>query len=173
MQIIFAIAAVLIGLVFSVSHAETTYLTKRGFKFIQVEDEKFGLTWKAPDGSVWSQYRGMFSNTGNIKPPDGNEVDHEFDYVIIDSPAAQACDKIGGALPRIAQYKVFLEYFLNTADYHAIFPAPAKASGIFWSSNAVFNDGIAARAVKTKPGIDAYGDATWAKEVYSVLCVHQ
>ena len=81
----------------------------------RVEQPSFGEAWKA-NGWIWSDIIGTYSNKGRIR-----------NGAVVDSPAAQACAKIGGQLPD-------KDTFLNIIhDYGAVLPNPAAA----WTSTVL------------------------------------
>ena len=101
-----------------------------GFKKINFKG--FGAAVLAPNGTVWSNYLGQYSNDGISK-----------DGVITNSPAAKACEAIGGTLPTYGDYQSILGLFsgdLNDIrlsipqlkDLHQVFPFFKNRS--FWTS---------------------------------------
>ena len=153
------------------AYGSPTYVTEKGFTFTQVEDSKFGVAWRAPDGTLWSLYQGVSNNIGEVV---GIDVASGKDGLVIDSPAVQLCEKIGGKLPTIEQYKVLVEYFLRSKDYHVLFPAPTPTPGLVilfnWSSSSPGGD-VGARTVRTLPYLDAFGDVKYLNRVLMVQCV--
>jgi hypothetical protein len=82
----------------------TRVKTPSGTFFEYVDFKKFGMGWKAPDGVVWSQYIGKFSNDA----PEGEKSD-----------AQKACELIGGSLPTAAQYRLLNQTFELVDDAHS------------------------------------------------------
>ncbi len=142
------------------------YKTQKGQIFAKVLKDSFGVAWKSPDGSIWSQYQGFFANRGEL----GNEIIESGDRVILDSAATQICARIGGGLPSLQQYKVLTDYFLDPTDFRAIFPVPTSASNLFWTVNG--QSGFA-RFVKLSPILDPYGDVMVMGRQLSVMCVRE
>jgi hypothetical protein len=123
--------------VVSTAHADTTYTTSKGAVFTQVQGPgSFENAWKDPSGTIWSSYQGDFANNA-IKPDQNN--------VVVDSPATEACAKIGGALPTAQQYEMLDSYFDRDSnnyltdqgrkDLYAIFPD--MQNHWFWTSSVV------------------------------------
>ena len=75
------------------------------FGFKQVNFKQFGAAVLAPNGTVWSQYQGFYSNDGISK-----------DGVVTNSPAAKACEAIGGTLPTYEDYQSILAVFSGNLD---------------------------------------------------------
>ena len=161
-----SILSLAISLGAAFAQTEVIYTTQRGFVFTQVNDEKFGQTWKAPNGLIWSQYQGNFSNFGNVQ----TSVATFPDFVVNDSHAELACVKIGGKLPTLKQSKIFFKYFSNGKDFTTIFPPAADAGGAIWTSNSVLDDGVFTRFVRPA---DPYGDAVDSTLKLAVWCVHE
>lgn len=94
----------------------------------------WGESWRDPSGVVWSSSQGAFRNIGT-----------QPGIQITDSPAAKACEQIGGALPSLEDYTRFQHYFelssngyeLSTqgiSDMHEIFKD--MQDSLFWTSTA-------------------------------------
>jgi hypothetical protein len=64
------------------------YRTSTGAVFETVSRAGWAKAVKGPDGTIWSEYQGDFSNTGTDK-----------DGIVTDSAATRACAKIGGTVP--------------------------------------------------------------------------
>lgn len=155
----------------SSSPADLTFQTSRGFVFSQINDATFGLSWKAPDGTLWSSYLGKMANNGTV-----------VNGVVTDSPATNACARIGGSLPSLAQYQNLLSHYFESgtqsmtdqdrADLYRLFPdmqaQPGDTVTMHWTSDALGPGGLEARYVE---GLDPYGDfADWS-QLYSVRCL--
>ncbi len=124
----------------SAAHADTTYTTSKGAVFTQMQGPGgFGKAWKDPSGTIWSAYQGDYANNA-IKPDQNN--------VVVDSPATEACAKIGGSLPTAQQYEKLASYFdldsnnnltdQGRKDLYAIFPD--MQNRWFWSSSVYSSD---------------------------------
>ena len=74
-----------------------SYTTSVGAVFTCVKHGEFGEVWRAPNGVVWSQNLGQWSNSG---VESGS------------SDATQVCSKIGGTLPGFDDYQhMIFSYF--------------------------------------------------------------
>ena len=146
----------------------TTYKTHTGQIFEKVANDRFGVAWKAPDGSVWSQYQGAFANSGAL----GKVTYENGDAVILSSAATEACARIGGTLPSLVQFQVLASYFGGDdvkADFEAIFPLPVLEPR-FWTSNGL-PSALGFMRYAIMPW-DPYGDATDSNKQLSVMCRH-
>jgi hypothetical protein len=125
------------------ARAESTYTTNRDVIFTRVEYAKFGLAWKAPNGSIWSADQGKFTNKGK----DNDLVNH----LVRHSEATDACERIGGSLPTQKDFGELFSRFVvggtfplnlrDVMDLITLFPDLAsKGVGIglgwswFWTS---------------------------------------
>lgn len=121
-----------------------TYKTSTSAVFTQVQGPgTFGKAWQDPSGAIWSSYQGEYTN--DAIQPDQNSV-------VVDSPATEACAKIGGALPTAQQYSQLASYFemdqgyltiQGRKDIFAIFPDMADSQGKirgFWTSTVSPSD---------------------------------
>ena len=153
--------------------AEDTYRTARGYTFTKVMDGPMAPAWRSPDGKVWSANQGRFSNAGSVS---------EDEQLVIDSPATEACARIGGRLPRLAEFKALAKYFFvtrpgnapttdpNFLDYKYLFPDflyPTGYSMPLWTADAAGS--YFARL--TTGLVDPYGDGARSDELLSVCCV--
>ena len=89
--------------------------TSTGYAYTKVEWEKAGEAWQGPDDTIWSDYRGLYTNNGT---DDGNTV--------IESEATNACARIGGYLPSLCLFQRGEEY-----GFREVLPAVGR--GQFWS----------------------------------------
>ena len=146
------------------AHASATrevYTTQRGQVFKKVPNDSFGVAWMAPDGSVWSQYQGTFSNQGTLASDTGVSV-------ILKSESTEVCANIGGELPSIEQFRTLAKYFEDTTEFQILFPFP-ESQNLFWT-----RDGIPgfARFAKLSPILDPFGDLTSETKKLAVMCIH-
>jgi len=113
----------------------------------------FGKAWKDPSGAIWSSYQGDFTNEA-IKP--------DLNNVILDSPATEACAKIGGSLPSAQDYFNLMKNFeMNSygdtltdqgeKDLFAVFPDQAKNLG-----DAQYGRSFASSSLNPRAGNYAY-----------------
>ena len=110
----------------------SSYRTSTGAVFSRVECHGFGKAWKAPDGMVWSEYQGNFSNDG---ASNGD--------IMTDSEATRACAKINGSLPTKQHFERLKRYFdfdsngyltaQGRKDLYKVFPD--MKGRWFWSSS--------------------------------------
>jgi hypothetical protein len=127
-------------LVVNAASANVTYTTHDSngnpiAVFTQVQGPgSFGTAWKDPSGTIWSSNQGYFTNKA-LKP--------DQDGVVMDSPATEACAKIGGSLPLLQDYRILAAYFevdnhqnfttQGLKDLNTLFPDMQNRS--FWSSS--------------------------------------
>ncbi len=105
-----------------------------------IQDPRFGKAYKSPDGFIWSQYQGRFTNDGTVSTPN-NQLGTTG--IVTDSAATRACAKIGGVLPTVEDFKKFLSYFaLNgtgefsfEAEEHYFELFPELQNADIWTSN--------------------------------------
>jgi len=128
--------------------ANTTYTTSTGAVFTQVQGPgSFGVGWKDPNGLIWSAYQGDYNNI--VANPDQN-------YGTANTPATEACVKIGGLLPTRNDYVNLLSYFdryfstsgmllteQGRTDLYALFPEMSGRD--FWTSSGWNNSYCAER----------------------------
>jgi len=125
--------------------------------FTQVQGPgKFGLSWRDPSGTIWSSYQGEYANN-QIEP---DQMLQNYYIIIVDSPATEACAKIGGILPTTQDYESLVSYFdvlyvnvknldgkpsltdQGRKDLYAIFPDMISVGGAtrwFWSASSAGN----------------------------------
>lgn len=142
------------------ANESTSYTTRSGHVFTRVMNDPFGIAWQAPDGSVWSQYQGLYSNQGNP----GSVLNENGDRLMLNSDATKACERIGGKLPLLEEYQTLTDYFMDRDDFLAIFPFPQEKN-MFWTANE--RSGFA-RYVKLP--LDPFGDAQMTEKKLSVMC---
>jgi hypothetical protein len=144
-----------------------TYTTSVGAVFTQVQGPaSFGLAWKDPSGLIWSAYQGDYANN-QLKPDQNN--------VVVDSPATEACAKIGGSLPTTSQYQKFASYFDSSdfdeflsdqgrTDLYTIFPdnIPASPGSArwFWSSSVTSNGPVSSNNSDLTSAFENWGGGT-------------
>lgn len=136
------VGTAMIGIfVVSTAHADetNTYTTSKGAVFTKVQGPgNFGQAWKDPSGTIWSSYQGDYAD--NAIKPDQNGV-------VVDSPATEACAKIGGTLPTVQQYENLTSYFdidsstdsltsQGIKDLQTIFPY-MQGGRFFWSQSVI------------------------------------
>jgi hypothetical protein len=150
--------------------APATYTTSTGAVFTQLLGPgNFGKAWKDPSGTTWSSYQGEHDN--NLLRNDQNNV-------VMDSPATEACAKIGGSLPTAQQYRTLVSYFdlandlsftnQGRKDLDAILPD--MQGRFFWSSSvSPFEIG----SVNYFDSIRGYVSTDTRDATYSVRCVGQ
>ena len=68
--------------------------TSRGAIYERVAQDKFGEAWQGPDGLIWSDTIGQYTNTGEISGD-----------IVVDSGATRGCKNIGGTLPEVADFQ--------------------------------------------------------------------
>jgi hypothetical protein len=117
--------------------------------------KEWDKTWKDPSGMLWGSYQGDFAN--NALKPDQNGL-------VADSPATEACTKIGGILPTSQDYERLSSYFEHgtnkyftdqgNQDINQVFPD--MQDRWFWTSS-----------VYPELSDDAYGFyATFGEVIY-------
>jgi hypothetical protein len=84
------------------ARADVTYTTSTGAVFKQVTVEGFGSAWRDPAGKTWSSYQGEFTNTA-LRP--------DWFGIVRHSEATLACQKIGGRLPSLHDYRKLMSHF--------------------------------------------------------------
>lgn len=158
-------AVVFVG---STSAFASTYVTGKNQTFVSVQDPDFGSTWQAPDGSVWSQYQGLATNTGQPGAPIAGSGWRDEDPQMLNSEAVQRCSKLNAKLPTVAQYAHLFDYFSDAGDVLKLFPLPPGARSMIWTRNT-FDNASFARFVKMT---DTFGDLAPGMSRFSVFCVH-
>ena len=114
-----------------------------GAVFTKVDVPGWKYAWQDPDGTIWSNYLGDFSNT-----PLGSESTNQ----ILDSDVVRACKSVGGTVPSLEDYRrlnsyldtyAYCSYNLSTQGNHdmkALFPD--FDGRYFWSSTSGFTNAI-------------------------------
>jgi len=129
------------------AHADTTYKTSTGAIFTQVNLPS-GPAWKDPSGRTWSMSQGKFAN---------NAIKTDTDKFVVDSPAVEACAKIGEKLPTLDDYQTLSSYFdwegpQGKKDLFALFPDMKGHE--FWTSSLAYKikDVFFFKAFDSSPG---------------------
>ncbi len=91
--------------------------TSTGYAYTKVYWENAGEAWQGPDNTIWSNFRGLYTNNG---------TDH--DNTVVESEATKACERIGGYLPCLAAFKAGEKY-----GFREVLPAVGR--GQFWASD--------------------------------------
>jgi hypothetical protein len=115
---------------------QITFTTSKGSTFTEIRGPgEFENAWKDPSGAIWSLHIGSYSNKA-IQPDQNGTV--------VDSPATEACAKLGGRLPSVKDSEKLLSYFdldgnrnltyQGSLDLQAVFP-PGVTNGYLWTSS--------------------------------------
>jgi hypothetical protein len=139
------------------------YRTSEGAVFTRVSFKQFGSAWRDPEGNIWSANLGRFNFL-----PDAQETPGKPH-----SAAMVACEKIGGRLPSLDEYKKLLAYFLIeqpevwSRDLQTLFPdwgiLPLNRGEWFWA----YSDAGGRLVI----GTDTYGDIGYRSLELSVRCI--
>ena len=119
----------------------------------------FGTAWVTPEGIAWSSYQGLHSNAGTASGD-----------IMLNSPATQACEAMGGRLPTIEDYRALMKHFRkpnggNDLDSFKVFSNDMIQ--VYWTATA--HTSFFARIVK---GMDDFGDlAPTTSRLHAVRCV--
>jgi hypothetical protein len=117
--------------------------------------ESFGTAWKDPGGLLWGKYIADYTN---------NPLAADQNGIIVNSPATEACAKIGGLLPTALDFEKLASYFeldsnqlltdQGKKDWYAVFPD--MQGHWFWSST-----------VDPTPGYDVYDAIEFSGDDFS------
>lgn len=121
-------------------------------------------SWRAPNGTVWSDYQGEFENEGT-----------QAGGVVTQSEATKACDKLHGHLPRRADFGKLMALYgvkdkemtdAGKSKLHAAFPEIAQHT--YWTST--LNPGGANYAF-TWNGAEGTFSLDGRSNKFAVICV--
>jgi hypothetical protein len=169
------LTAALSTMAIAMAHADDSYTThdssgKPIANFTRVKGPgNFGKAWKDPSGTLWGKYIGDFTN-------EPLEIDQNG--LIVDSPATEACAKVGGFLPTAQDYEKLASYFeLNSnqtltnqgkKDWYAVFPD--MLGHWFWSSTLDPDPGFTVYDAIEFSGGDFSFDYDYRLTLVSVRC---
>jgi hypothetical protein len=156
----------------AVNAEDGTYRTSRGVVFAR--GSLGGVeAWRTPDGKTWSANIGQFSNRGRVSG----------EGLVTDSPATQACARLDGRLPTLAEVRFLAGYLRepgalpsaplaqeDMTDYRTLFPSFSLSNGFsmrFWTADAA-GPGSARMSLGL---VDPYGDTVRMDSRLSVFCV--
>jgi hypothetical protein len=111
----------------------TTFTTSTGSVFSQAQwsepDGSVESVWKDPSGTIWSSIVGAFKNNAIVPDQKTSARDTDIDQIhVMDSPATEACQKIGGSLPTLTDFRKLQSFFevVDRGSYGVLFTDKGK-----------------------------------------------